>query len=950
MKKKILPLVFAAVAVFFVSCGNTVSSGKTNKDSKRAIVSFSALVNDGARAGETESLNTVITPTDVTEEDIAKVELKVASVTKAADGTTTETICLFGDETEDEKEKQTFSSIKDFQNATFQLDIGTYTFYLDLFVAQGESEKTEYVHVQSGKITEELKAGENQITINTKYVESGDVSFTFNWLDSESEADSRVAKVKIGLYSGELDSLAEVNDFAPVQVTITNSEGECSAVYNASSVPNGSYQIGVTLLDKKDNLLNTFYYPLTVYGYKSFGSKNIASDYNKNYYITYNYNGGNVVKGKESHFAEVFNQDLIIYLPDSSCIERSGYDFKGWYTSPDFNEDDFVKIIHGPLLAGDNMLSDFTLYAKWTPVVNKTASGTILLDNGSVGYTITMTIDEPFTLNSGSASFDIVLADGTDLVSSGMLANASEEEPYPAFSMQFYYGDKIVNSYAQDENDESSRFVIYKDSETKDKNPAELEEGESLYTKPSFSINPMVPLEAPGMYQIQVLLTNSLTNSVLETFDIPVENKIVYEEDVTESEGKISAFLDYILKNRTHAEVDVKIKGQGVDDTNETPEDPDTVVAGTIHQIASCLLKAGTYIENNINLDLSELKGVTSVPEKCFCTYKNGVAYGKDFASIVLPEGIKEIGEEAFNACSTLSSVTIPKSLTNISYNVFKDCSKLSNIIVAEGNTNFEVRKDEEADVPTMILIEKASSTNSGDTIIWQWFPADAKNITLDYSGELYSGIKAIGNSAYYANNQIKEISSFGHIEVIESHAFMSAKILDKVNLKGVKIVDERAFSSLGANYNNAHCLIYSENCTLCGIYENAFDSECDFNINFTSDSSYYVVNSDSLDSDDWWAEYKAGILAGTMTTEVFEALDWYINVETINDADPEEISIPYTDPGHPQFGWEPDPENPDDTPPEDEVITVDGDPAWKVFKNEKFNSPYYIQFIVPNN
>ena len=64
--------------------------------------------------------------------------------------------------------------------------------------------------------------------------------------------------------------------------------------------------------------------------------------------------------------------------------------------------------------------------------------------------------------------------------------------------------------------------------------------------------------------------------------------------------------------------------------------------------------------------------------------YKNAF-HGTDVTSVVLPEGLVEIGEGGFNECVTLRSVTLPTSLTNIGDRAFFGCMNLLEIVIPNG-------------------------------------------------------------------------------------------------------------------------------------------------------------------------------------------------------------------------------------------------------------------------
>lgn len=86
---------------------------------------------------------------------------------------------------------------------------------------------------------------------------------------------------------------------------------------------------------------------------------------------------------------------------------------------------------------------------------------------------------------------------------------------------------------------------------------------------------------------------------------------------------------------------------------------------------------------------------------------------------IILPNTIKEIGENAFDKCTGLASVTIPNSVTTIGRCAFYDCSELTSITIPDSVTTIEWRAFQGCSGLTSVTILNKDCNVS--TWLWGW-------------------------------------------------------------------------------------------------------------------------------------------------------------------------------------------------------------------------------------
>ena len=60
----------------------------------------------------------------------------------------------------------------------------------------------------------------------------------------------------------------------------------------------------------------------------------------------------------------------------------------------------------------------------------------------------------------------------------------------------------------------------------------------------------------------------------------------------------------------------------------------------------------------------------------------------QDITSVVLPAGIRTIGQQAFAGCTGITSITLPETVTDIGMNAFEGCTGLRGIVIPDSVTN----------------------------------------------------------------------------------------------------------------------------------------------------------------------------------------------------------------------------------------------------------------------
>lgn len=157
-------------------------------------------------------------------------------------------------------------------------------------------------------------------------------------------------------------------------------------------------------------------------------------------------------------------------------------------------------------------------------------------------------------------------------------------------------------------------------------------------------------------------------------------------------------------------------------------------------------------------------------------------------SSVIIPEGVKSIGEEAFYGCEGLSSITIPKSLADVGKNAFIYCYNIQKVFISDLEAWFDI--DFESASSNPLFYQGGNDSNNHlylnnveilDLII--------PNIITEIKKYTFCGASNITSITFHKN--IKSIGEF---------AFANFRNLSSVNISDLSAWMNIKFTDLGSN------------------------------------------------------------------------------------------------------------------------------------------------------
>lgn len=172
----------------------------------------------------------------------------------------------------------------------------------------------------------------------------------------------------------------------------------------------------------------------------------------------------------------------------------------------------------------------------------------------------------------------------------------------------------------------------------------------------------------------------------------------------------------------------------------------------------------------------------------------DNVFYRTQITSVVIPDGVRSIGDCAFEECYELKNIVIPDSVTSIGFGAFESCYKLEGVNIPNGVksipfvTFYGCRGIKNIDIPDSVTVidEMAFFGCSGLT-----------NITIPDS------VKEIGYTAFGECTGLKSIEIPNSIKTIRDTVFIKCSALESVVIPdSVTKIEFSAFDGCSALKN----------------------------------------------------------------------------------------------------------------------------------------------------
>ena len=184
---------------------------------------------------------------------------------------------------------------------------------------------------------------------------------------------------------------------------------------------------------------------------------------------------------------------------------------------------------------------------------------------------------------------------------------------------------------------------------------------------------------------------------------------------------------------------------------------------------------------------MSDYSVSSDANDTSFCSAPWYASHGSGIQTVILEDGITQIGKNAFADCFAMHSVSIPDSVTTIGEGAFTFCGSLESVTIPDGVTKIGSAAFESCGSLKSVTIP-SSVTTIGE---WAFFGCDSlESVTIPGS------VTEIGDWAFSDCGSLKSVTIPDSVTTIGECAFSGCASLESVTIPGsVTEIGDRAFS-----------------------------------------------------------------------------------------------------------------------------------------------------------
>ena len=208
--------------------------------------------------------------------------------------------------------------------------------------------------------------------------------------------------------------------------------------------------------------------------------------------------------------------------------------------------------------------------------------------------------------------------------------------------------------------------------------------------------------------------------------------------------------------------------------TGTLPELEPFLDIGIHNSMKSVVIQNGvTNIGDKAFFECAQLTQIT-LPDTLKGIGKQAFYGCPELLNVVIPGSVEEIGDFAFSNCYRLEKITLQPGLKVIGEGAFDDCEKLESITIPYGVTTIKPRAFQNCDGMTRITI--GDSVNEIGNLAFS-------NCTKLESIKLPENLKKLENDIFFGCSNLSSISIPDGLTVIDDDAFDSCPKLSQINI-----------------------------------------------------------------------------------------------------------------------------------------------------------------------